>query len=225
MDVQPSGRVTLLKAVTVHEDDCDAAASAVTVAVEEPKLKTPDAPEPDEPEPVELELEDSELELPLVGVSVCVVGIERAGEKLEALVPEPVDLVLPAGAALVIDELGPEPTAGTGVELEPEATAAGDEPVAEEPLPVDVPDEVDELAAGTGFVPNWLQPVMGLLPGSFSKTPVMVSGYGFAMLQEVEGSLTPPMSPGHLSIPLSPASQLSMICCKVATSHPETFSD
>lgn len=43
---------------------------------------------------------------------------------------------------------------------------------------------------------------------------------GLGMLQEVDGSLTPPIKPGHLSIPLSPASQLSMICWRVGTSQP-----
>ncbi len=40
-------------------------------------------------------------------------------------------------------------------------------------------------------------------------------------VQEDDGSLSPPMRPGHLSIPLSPASQLSMICCSVGWSQPE----
>jgi hypothetical protein len=64
------------------------------------------------------------------------------------------------------------------------------------------------------------QPVTGLLPGKAARTPSMVSWTASSMLHEVEGSLTPPIRPGHWSMPESPASQLSMICCRVGTSHP-----
>jgi hypothetical protein len=63
----------------------------------------------------------------------------------------------------------------------------------------------------------------GLFPGNASMVPRIVSLIGHSMLQESEGSLSPPMRPGHLSIPASPASQLSMICCKVVWSHPESY--
>lgn len=65
-------------------------------------------------------------------------------------------------------------------------------------------DEPDE--------PELPHPVTGLSPGRASMVPEMVSGTRLAMLQLVDASFKPPMSPGHLSIPLSPASQLSIIC-------------
>jgi hypothetical protein len=60
-----------------------------------------------------------------------------------------------------------------------------------------------------------------LLPGNLARTPSTCSSIGHWILHEVLGSLTPPISPGHLSIPLSPALQLSMICCSVVLSQPE----
>lgn len=66
--------------------------------------------------------------------------------------------------------------------------------------------------AGTGAATFTPHCPTGLLPGNCDKVPVMVSLIAESMLQEVEGSLSPPMRPGHLSIPESPASQLSMIC-------------
>ena len=60
-----------------------------------------------------------------------------------------------------------------------------------------------------------------LLPGKDLMAPVMVSEMTLGMLHVVDGSLRPPMRPGHLSIPAEPASQLSMICWRVGTSHPE----
>ena len=70
----------------------------------------------------------------------------------------------------------------------------------------------DAELAGAGPAPLEPQGVMGLFPGKASKDPTINSLMGDTMLQEVEGSLSPPMRPGHLSIPESPASQLSMIC-------------
>ena len=61
---------------------------------------------------------------------------------------------------------------------------------------------------------------MGLLPGKAERTPSICSLTDDWMLHEVDGSLIPPMTPGHLSMPESPASQLSMICCRVGMSHP-----
>lgn len=61
---------------------------------------------------------------------------------------------------------------------------------------------------------------IGLLPGKAFMTPVIVSSMADLMLHEVESSLRPPMRLGHLSIPELPASQLSMICWRVASSQP-----
>lgn len=68
--------------------------------------------------------------------------------------------------------------------------------------------------------PHWPR---GLLPGNAFRAPLMVSWTGLWMLQEVDGSLSPPIRPGHLSIPESPASQLSMICWRVFTSQPDIW--
>lgn len=99
---------------------------------------------------------------------------------------------------------GVEPLTGaaeeTGVEL---STGAADD------------TGVDPPAGATPHEPR------GLFPGNASMTPRTVSWIGDSMLQESEGLFSPPIRPGHLSIPESPASQLSMICCKVAWSHPE----
>ena len=60
----------------------------------------------------------------------------------------------------------------------------------------------------------------GLSPGNLERTPSICSSIADGMLHEVLGSFRPPIKPGHLSIPLSPASQLSIICCSVCTSQP-----
>ena len=80
--------------------------------------------------------------------------------------------------------------------------------------------EASEETEGDGAVPLVPQPVTGLLPGKALRTPSIVSRTGDGILHEVDGSLTPPIRPGHWSMPESPASQLSIICCKVGTSHP-----
>jgi hypothetical protein len=89
------------------------------------------------------------------------------------------------------------------------AVEAGD--AAEEPAvdgaTLELPTEFS-----AGGEPETPHPVTGLLPGSASNTPWIFSLIASGMLQEVLGSLTPPIRPGHLSIPESPASQLSMIC-------------
>ena len=64
------------------------------------------------------------------------------------------------------------------------------------------------------------QAPIGLLPGSLDIVPLITSLTGLTRLQEVDGSFSPPMRPGHLSIPASPASQLLMIWVKVAVSQP-----
>jgi hypothetical protein len=71
--------------------------------------------------------------------------------------------------------------------------------------------------AGTPHAPR------GLFPGNFSMTPVICSLIALGMLHEVPGSLSPPIRPGHLSIPASPALQLSMTCCRVVTSQPAIY--
>ena len=98
------------------------------------------------------------------------------------------------------------------------AEDAGPEEAGAAPVEEDVgaPDET----GGGGAAPLMSQPVTGLLPGKALRTPSMVSGTDDWMLHEVDGSLMPPIRPGHLSMPESPASQLSIICCKVGTSHP-----
>lgn len=70
--------------------------------------------------------------------------------------------------------------------------------------------------------PPWPQPVGGLFPGNFSRTPSISSGTRLGMLHVVEASLMKPAS-AHLSIPESPVSQLSMIFCKTDSSHPEIY--
>jgi hypothetical protein len=84
----------------------------------------------------------------------------------------------------------------------------------------------DGVGMGAGKVPGegagrfLPQGVTGLFPGSLAMSPMTISLTAQGMLQLVERSLMPPMRPGHLSIPLSPASQLSMICWSVGTSQP-----
>lgn len=78
-------------------------------------------------------------------------------------------------------------------------------------------EEAPVPALGTTSTPHW---PMGLLPGRAGTTPETTSLMALLMLQDVEGSLIPPIRPGHLSIPESPASQLSMICWRVASSQP-----
>jgi hypothetical protein len=75
-----------------------------------------------------------------------------------------------------------------------------------------------ELSAGGE--PETPHPVIGLFPGRASSTPWMFSSIASGILQEVLASLIPPINPGHLSMPESPASQFSMICWRVGTSHP-----
>jgi hypothetical protein len=60
-------------------------------------------------------------------------------------------------------------------------------------------------ATGTPHCPR------GLLPGNLSRTPEICSSTAEGMLQEVLGSLSPTIKPGHLYITLSPELQLSMI--------------
>jgi hypothetical protein len=103
------------------------------------------------------------------------------------------------GPPLGAEDLGPKETGAAPVE---EDVGASDE------------------TWGGGAAPLVPQPVMGLLPGKMLRRPSMISGTDDWMLQEVDGSLMPPIKPGHLSMPESPASQLSIICCKVGTSHP-----
>ena len=87
-------------------------------------------------------------------------------------------------------------------------------------------EEEDELeTGGAGAAPFVPQPVIGLSPGKAERTPVISSLTADTMLHEVEASLTPPMRPGHWSIPESPASQLSMICWRVGMSQPATCHD
>jgi hypothetical protein len=78
--------------------------------------------------------------------------------------------------------------------------------------------EVATVGAGAATVPP--NPTIGLVPGNASKTPRTSSLIAESMLQVVPESLIPPRSPGHLSIPASPASQLSMICWRTSTSQP-----
>jgi hypothetical protein len=72
----------------------------------------------------------------------------------------------------------------------------------------------EETGAGAGAGAASLDPhpVIGLSPGSFESEPNITSSMGDEMTQLSAGSLTPPMRPGHLSMPSLPESQLSMIC-------------
>jgi hypothetical protein len=99
-----------------------------------------------------------------------------------------------------------------------EELASAGEVVPEGVVPVPVPLPVPLPGAEP-------QPVTGLFPGNALNTVasamVKSSGTAAGILQEVLGSFKPPISPGHLSIPASPALQLSMICCRVPGTHPE----
>lgn len=61
------------------------------------------------------------------------------------------------------------------------------------------------------------QPSSGLFPGRAVRLPVMISSMGDATVQLVDESRA--VTPGHLSIPESPALQLSMMFCRVDTSQ------
>ena len=94
--------------------------------------------------------------------------------------------------------LPPAAAEDSGAVVETGATASADV--------VPVVGVVPLPAAATPHAPR------GLLPGNAVRSPLITSSMGHWMLQEVLGSLSPPIRPGHLSIPASPALQLSMIC-------------
>jgi CheY-like chemotaxis protein len=82
-----------------------------------------------------------------------------------------------------------------------------------------------EPDAGAAAETGTPQAPTGLLPGRASKTtptPPMVSGTRLAMLQDEEDGFRSPMF-GHLSMPLSPASQLLMTLVRTSTSQPATY--
>jgi hypothetical protein len=111
------------------------------------------------------------------------------------------------------------PTELVGFELEPPPGASVDdcEEVEEEAGGAAAVVAVDPPPGATAFTPHL---PIGLSPGNASITPKTCSLMALGMLQEVEASFKPPIRPGHLSIPESPALQLSIICWRVATSHP-----
>jgi hypothetical protein len=80
-------------------------------------------------------------------------------------------------------------------------------------------DEAADEGAGSLDGPTPHCP-SGLSPGNLERTPSICSSIADGMLHEVLGSLRPPIKPGHLSIPLSPASQLLIICSSVSSSQP-----
>jgi hypothetical protein len=114
-------------------------------------------------------------------------------------------------ATVLIGTVTTCPTELVGFELEPPPGASVDDfgGVEEEAGGAAAVVAVDPPAGGTAFTPHL---PIGLLPGNASITPKTCSLMALGMLQEVEGSFKPPIRPGHLSIPESPASQLSMIC-------------
>jgi hypothetical protein len=86
-------------------------------------------------------------------------------------------------------------------------------------LPARMDDVAKERARFTDVLPPAVGGIAGtphsptaLLPGKISIISVILSSIALGMLHELLGSLSPPIRPGHLSIPASPASQLSMIC-------------
>lgn len=111
-----------------------------------------------------------------------------------------------AAACLVVTTgAGPDAVAIGPADLD--AELEGLEPLALE-------EGAGAIGPGAGAPPAGVTPhsPIGLLPGRAVKVPVIVSWMADGMLQVVESSLIPPIKPGHLSIPESPASQLSMIC-------------
>jgi len=153
-----------------------------------------------EPSAVEVRVDPSE------GGDGVAVGVGVVSDAAPDWGPEPVP----------VPEPEPDELWGAGAAEEPAGAGAA------VVVPVPEPDPEPEPPL-PGAEP---QPVTGLLPGSAVSFVVSVesmvknSGPSDGMLHEVLGSLRPPMSPGHLSIPESPALQLSMICCRVAGSHP-----
>jgi hypothetical protein len=124
------------------------------------------------------------------------------------LVPPAAEVGLVPSAAVV----GFSPAAdvlGSG-EVPPAAEVAGVEATGELADFDEATGAAEEAGAGAAALTPHCP--IGLLPGNLDIAPKMVSWIAELMLQEVEGSLSPPMRPGHLSIPESPASQLSMIC-------------
>lgn len=101
-----------------------------------------------------------------------------------------------------------------------ETEAAADEVSGEMAEVADATTDEAEVTTPVTFTPHC---PIGLLPGNADMDPLTTSLIGDGMLQLVVGSFKPPMRPGHLSIPESPASQLSMICWRVSTSQPEIY--
>jgi hypothetical protein len=112
--------------------------------------------------------------------------------------------------AVVVTSFTPPPAAALEAGADPPAAAVV---VSEFPTGVVVGVVPEAMEAGAGALSPTFTPhgPMGLLPGSLDNVPEMTSLIGLLMLQEVDGSFSPPMRPGHLSIPASPALQLLMI--------------
>jgi hypothetical protein len=125
----------------------------------------------------------------------------------EAVVTTAADATV-VGTTVGGTEVGGSEAGADGVVTTWATTLADEDPAEEGAGPLDGP---------TPHCPS------GLLPGNFGSTPSICSLIGHWILHEVLGSLSPPIKPGHLSIPLSPASQLSIICCNVVTSQPEIW--
>jgi len=111
-------------------------------------------------------------------------------------------------AASLLDPAAVPALLETAEDATEEAEEEAEEAAEEEPDWVET-IEVEVEAAVVTFTPHC---PTGLSPGNFSMKPKISSSIAELMLHVSEESLIPPMIPGHLSIPESPASQLSMIC-------------
>lgn len=149
-------------------------------------------------------------------------GVVPAGALVAAGDPTVITVVAPDGCEV---EAGSAATfvfpAAFPAAFEVEEAFAGevDEATGADEAAAEATGAADEAAGEEAPTPHC---PIGLLPGRADMVPKMVSWIGLTMLQVVEGSLRPPIRPGHLSIPASPALQLSMICWRVVTSQPES---
>lgn len=143
--------------------------------------------------------DESMVVVPIMVVEVTYVS----GESGEGAIVAAACLEETTGACPGAVAIGPEALVGDGLDTEFEGLEA---PALDEGAGATGPGAGAAPAGATPHSP------IGLLPGRAVKVPVMVSWMADGMLQVVLSSLSPPIKPGHLSIPESPASQLSMIC-------------
>lgn len=159
-----------------------------------------------------------------------VVAVDEAGETFSAATVGVVVVTWAASAedaasSVVLLPLSLPPSDGLAVETEVEAEAALAEADAVLLLLLLLlalaPVEALVAPASSAPLPppyDRPQPTSGLLPGSAVRFPVMASSMGGeAAVQLVDWSRT--VTPGHLSMPESPALHVSMMFCRVATSQ------